>query len=354
MTGARCSSSAMTAICSTPTAGGVPTGPALPARLSARESFPWMLEKLRAGELVCLSSPDELPDGVDRASLLRFDMKSTVAVPLSVARRIVGVVIFAVTRRERRWPPEMLQRLRLVASLFASVLARRHSDEALRRALAEVKRLSDQLHAENVYLRREVGEHARDVGRRRAERRDSPGAGAGRAGGSVSDASVIRRHGPVRLRQGNGRPRRSTPRAAARRARASRSIAAQSRAKLIEFELFGHEKGSFTCPLMPQHRGRFEEADGGHPLPGRNRRHAARHAGEIAARAGGSRRVHPRRRHAARCWSTCASFLLSTAASTPAIDEQKNSARICSIASPSSRSKPAEPGRAARRRAPAG
>ena len=133
-----------------------PEVPAPPARVSARESFPWMLEKLLAGELVCLSSPDELPDGVDRASLLRFDLKSIVAVPLSVAQRIVGVVSFGVTRSERQWPPEILQRLRLAAGMFASVLARRHSDEALRRALAEVERLSDQLRAENVYLRREV------------------------------------------------------------------------------------------------------------------------------------------------------------------------------------------------------
>ena len=31
-----------------------------------------------------------LPDGVDRASVIRFDIKSIVAIPLSVARRIVG------------------------------------------------------------------------------------------------------------------------------------------------------------------------------------------------------------------------------------------------------------------------
>ena len=130
--------------------------PALPAIPSAKDSFPWMSGKLRAGELVCLSSPEGLPDGVDRASLQRFDIKSMVAIPLSVARRIVGAVTFATTRRPRQWPPEMLQRMRLVAGMFASLLARRHSDEALRRALAEVKRLGEELQAENVYRRREV------------------------------------------------------------------------------------------------------------------------------------------------------------------------------------------------------
>ena len=127
-----------------------PDVPAPPARMSARESFPWMLPKLLAGELVCLSSADELPDGVDRASFRRFDLKSTVVVPLSLAHRIVGVVSFGVMRSERQWPPEVLQRLCLAAGMFVGMLARRHSDEALRRALADVERLSEQLRAENV------------------------------------------------------------------------------------------------------------------------------------------------------------------------------------------------------------
>ena len=77
-----------------------------PARLSVRESFPRMLEKLKAGEVVCLSSPDELPDGIDRTNLYRFNLKSAVLLPLSVAQRIVGAVSFGVTRRARQWPPE--------------------------------------------------------------------------------------------------------------------------------------------------------------------------------------------------------------------------------------------------------
>src|SRR5258705_4614221 len=101
-----------------------------------------MLAKLRPGELVWLSSLDEVQDEIDRATLRRAGTGSIVAVPLSVAQRIVGFVTFAVTGRERQWCAGTLQRLRLVASMFASVLARRHSDEALGRALAEVKRLS--------------------------------------------------------------------------------------------------------------------------------------------------------------------------------------------------------------------
>src|SRR4030095_10301905 len=116
-----------------------PEVPAPPARVSAKESFPWMLAKLLAGELVCLSSLDELPEGVDRASLRRFDLKSTVVVPFQLAHAIVGVVSFGVMRTERQWPPETLQRLRLAAEVFASVLARRAQDGALRLALVHAK-----------------------------------------------------------------------------------------------------------------------------------------------------------------------------------------------------------------------
>ena len=133
-----------------------PGVPSPPASVSARESFPWMLPRLMEGELVCLSSPDGLSDGVDRSSLLRFGLRAIVVIPLSVGEKIVGGVSFGVTRGERDWPLETIQRLRLSASLFASVLARRQSDEALCRALGEVKSLTEQLRAENVYLRREV------------------------------------------------------------------------------------------------------------------------------------------------------------------------------------------------------
>ena len=65
-----------------------------PARVSARELLPWSLEKANAGELVQFSSVDEVPNEVDRATYRRFGTKSTVAVPLRVGGRSLGVVAF--------------------------------------------------------------------------------------------------------------------------------------------------------------------------------------------------------------------------------------------------------------------
>jgi formate hydrogenlyase transcriptional activator len=234
-----------------------PEVPAPPERMSARENFPWMLPKLLAGELVCLSSTDELPDGVDRASLRRFDLKSTVVVPLALAQRIVGVVSFAMMRTERQWPPETLQRLCLAAGMFAGMLARRQNDEALRKALADVERLSEQLRAENVCLRREVESKV-----------DTSGVGQSLAIRRVEEQvrQVAETDATVLLlgETGSGKEVFASKihELSRRRDRSMvRVNCAAIPATLIESELFGREKGAYTGALSRQ-IGRFELADG--------------------------------------------------------------------------------------------
>ena len=186
-----------------------------------------------------------------------FGTKSIVAIPLSVARRILGVMTFSVAREERRWPPETLQRLRLVANTFASVLAHRHSGDALRQALAEVERLSGKLRAENVYLRCEA-ESTLDisgvVGQSAAIRRVQEQVRQV----AESDATVL-----LLGETGSGKELFASQIHELSRRRGRPMVRVNCAAiptTLIESELFGRERGAYTGALSRQ-IGRFELAD---------------------------------------------------------------------------------------------
>ncbi len=126
----------------------------------------------------------------------------------------------------------------------------------LRDALAEVRRLKDQLEAENVYLQQEIRQGGEIVGR-------SPGFRG------VLDAveQVARTDATVLILGETGTGKELVARAlhgiSARKARPLVKVnCAALPASLIESELFGHEKGAFTG-ADARRIGRFELADGG-------------------------------------------------------------------------------------------
>jgi PAS domain S-box-containing protein len=127
-----------------------------PLRVSASEQFPWHLTQIRAGELVRFTTVDDVPNAADRDNLRRLGTKAGVTIPITRGGRTWGAVSFAAARESRTWQPDVLNRLRVVALLFANVLARKQSDEALRRAVAETVTLRDRLRDENAYLRHEL------------------------------------------------------------------------------------------------------------------------------------------------------------------------------------------------------
>jgi formate hydrogenlyase transcriptional activator len=231
--------------------------PALQGPVLAAERLPWALGKELTGELVCFSNLDEVPSAVDRATYCDMGIKSTVAVPLSVAGKLVGAIDFNAVRRERSWEPQTLHRMRVIASAFGNVLARRQSEETLRQALADVERLRDRLHIENVYLRRE------------ADERLGTGVIVGHSPGiqrvleqsqqvACTDSTVL-----LLGETGVGKELFATQihQQSARRGRAMVRVNCSAiPATLIESELFGREKGAFTGALSRQ-VGRFELAD---------------------------------------------------------------------------------------------
>ena len=234
-----------------------PGSPSVEAPFTAAAQCPGALERLLNGELVLFSTASEIPSEVDRMSFGTTGTRSAVFIPLSVEGRVTGAVGFSTIRAERTWPPEVVHRLKVFASVFDQVLARQQRDEAMLAASREVQRLKDRLQAENVYLRLEERERlglSRIVGQSAAIRRvleqirqvaatDSTVLLLGETGtGKELFAAQIHelssRHGRTMVRVNCG----AIP------------------ATLIESELFGREKGAFTGALSRQ-VGRFELAD---------------------------------------------------------------------------------------------
>jgi PAS domain S-box-containing protein len=222
-----------------------------------RERFPWVGSRVLAGELVSFSSLEDIQGATDRESYRETGAKSGVVVPLQVGGRVAGVLGLHAVQAERPWPAPLLDRVRVVTSVFEQALARQLRDEAARAAALEVQHLKEQLQAEAVYLRQEVRERLGPtgvVGQSAAVRRvmeqiqqvaatDSTVLLLGETGtGKELFATQIHELGS----------RRSRPMV--------RVNCAAIPATLIESELFGREKGAYTGALARQ-VGRFELAD---------------------------------------------------------------------------------------------
>jgi len=109
------------------------------------QMFPWLSEKLLRGEILVIPRVDDLPAEAarDRETLKKFGSRSSLAIPLIVGKNTLGVVTFGAVRAERNWPEDLIQRVRLVGGIFASALARKRSEEALRRAELEYRTVAD-------------------------------------------------------------------------------------------------------------------------------------------------------------------------------------------------------------------
>jgi len=121
--------------------GGIPES----APILEDQKFPWLSEKLRKGEILVIPRVDDLPEEAarDRETLKKFGNRSSLAIPLTVGENTLGAVTFGAVRAERNWSEDLVQRVRLVGEIFASALARKRSEEALRRAELEYRTVAD-------------------------------------------------------------------------------------------------------------------------------------------------------------------------------------------------------------------
>ena len=225
-----------------------------------RADLPWSYMQVMSGEKIVFSRLDDLPEeaAVDKALIQRLGPRSNATMPLVAGGEVLGALAFGSMRTERTWSPAVLDRLCTVAHMVCAVLARRHMDQQLRAALAEVQELRERLERENRFLRQQTRSAIgmpRIVGQSRAIQRT---------------LSLVERVAPtdaVALIMGETGVGKELVAEAihARSTRADRPIiklnCAALPATLVEAELFGREKGAYTGALSRQ-VGRFELAHG--------------------------------------------------------------------------------------------
>jgi signal transduction histidine kinase len=120
--------------------------PALPTPVADDDAFPWLGGRLGRAGVVEISRLADLPEDavVDRQSLAARGVRALAAVPLVIDGTVVGALALSRLRGEHRWPDGIIGRLRLVADVFATVLARRRAAEAVRESEARQRQAEEE------------------------------------------------------------------------------------------------------------------------------------------------------------------------------------------------------------------
>ena len=231
-----------------------------PAPVSlSQDQLPWYISQLRQGKLVVINGLEDLPvdADVERRLCLAKSMKSILSVPMVDGWKTLGSCVLVSVRAERIWPADLVQRMRLIATVFAGALVRKQMENQLRVRLEEIEGLKQQLEKENIYLREEIelqNVHEEIVGRSQAMKVIL----AQVEQVTRTDATVL-----IQGETGTGKEllARAVHRLSARKDRPLVTVnCASLPPTLIESELFGREKGAYTG-AMTRMTGRFEMAD---------------------------------------------------------------------------------------------
>ena len=118
----------------------------VPSSVSSR-TYPWAVARFRAGLPVVFSRVADLPSEAadDAASYAGIGLGAHVGVPVLVSGEFLAVLGVAAMREERAWTDEFVVRMRLLAELFGSALARHAAEERARQATAHAAHAREQL-----------------------------------------------------------------------------------------------------------------------------------------------------------------------------------------------------------------
>ena len=113
---------------------GPVAAPSTLENLKGQELFPWCFGQVTNGDVVAVSTLEELPEEAarDRESWRQFGVKSNLTIGLAFGEEsIVGALSFNSMQTECQWPELLVTRLLMVAQIFSNALARQSADSAL-------------------------------------------------------------------------------------------------------------------------------------------------------------------------------------------------------------------------------
>src|SRR5271165_5172128 len=114
--------------------------------------YPWLTGKILSGELVVISRLEELPPEAykDVAAFQFVGTKCNVTFPLRIGEVVVGAVLFGAIFSERAWSRKEVQRLKLVAEIFANALERKRVEAKIRNLAEELRQVSQAVTMEQL------------------------------------------------------------------------------------------------------------------------------------------------------------------------------------------------------------
>jgi PAS domain S-box-containing protein len=106
----------------------------------SKDQLPWYMAQLTQGKPVVMNRLEDLPSEAQQERQLcrAKSMKSLLSIPMAIGQKAMGSCVLVSVNAERIWPATLVQRIRLIAAVFAGALARKRSVEVLRESEARL------------------------------------------------------------------------------------------------------------------------------------------------------------------------------------------------------------------------